>query len=146
MVEARSPERARARPRARAAASVARPRASGNRMLASPPILWERVLPAATVVVAFALRAWALRFQPWVTTDGTEYIRFADALAHGRAFSSIFPPGYPILIALAHVFVPDRVHAAAWIAVACGALLPLPVYAIARRTVGSRWGVLAALV
>src|SRR5215470_18617069 len=122
MVEARSADRSRAaRPRARA------PRTARSRpVAATSPAIWESGLPIAAVLVAFALRAWAQSFQPWVTTDGTEYIRYADALAHFKAFSSIFPPGYPALIAIAHLFVHDRVHAAAWVAVVCGALLPLP--------------------
>ena len=32
--------------------------------------------------------------------DGTDYIRFAESLARGRAFVSVFPPGYPALVAL----------------------------------------------
>jgi hypothetical protein len=108
--------------------------------------VWERALPAATVVLALVVRVVSLPFQPWVTVDGTEYIRFADALAQGRLFSSIFPPGYPALIALARLLTPDRVQAAAWVSVLCGALLPLPVAAIAGRAVGRRWGALAALV
>ncbi len=97
------------------------------------------------MVAALGLRLWALRFQPWVTVDGTEYIRFADALGRGQAFPSIFPPGYPALIALAHLLVLDRVAAAAAVSMLCGALLPWPTWLLARRALGPRWAALPAL-
>ncbi|MBI5710830.1 MAG: hypothetical protein HZC42_11085 [Candidatus Eisenbacteria bacterium] len=101
--------------------------------------------PALAVAVALAVRLWALRGQPFVTVDGTEYIRFAEALAAGRAFVSIFPPGYPMLIALARLALAERVLAAALVSLVCGALLPLPVWWLARRAVGARWALVPAL-
>ena len=100
---------------------------------------------AGCVALALGMRLWALRYQAWVTVDGTEYIRAADALAHGRLFVSLFPPGYPALIAAFHVLVPDRVMAAAAVSVACGALLPWPVWRVAMAAVGERWALLPAL-
>src|SRR5574341_775355 len=101
--------------------------------------------PAACVAIALAVRAWVLRFQPWVTVDGTEYIRFAEALPRGEPFSSVFPPGYPALIALARLLVFDRVMAAGLVSLTSGALLPWPTWILARRVVGARWALLPAL-
>jgi len=91
------------------------------------------------------MRLWAHGYQPYVTVDGTEYIRFAESLMRGQAFSSIFPPGYPVLVALARLVVPDRLLAADMVSLICGSLLPLPVWWLARRLVGASWALLPAL-
>lgn len=109
-------------------------------MLAGPTPPW------LCVALAFVLRVWALRFQPWVTVDGTEYIRMADALARGRTLLTPFPPGYPALIALAHALIPDRVTGAELVSVISGALLPWPVWRLARRAFGAAWALAPALV
>ena len=44
-------------------------------------------------------------------TQGTEYIRFAESLLAGHAFASVFPPGYPALVALAAQLAHDLVEA-----------------------------------
>ncbi len=104
-----------------------------------------RLVPGAIVLLALLLRVWVYRHQQWVTVDGTEYILFAEALARGEAFRSIFPPGYPLLVALARFLVADRVAAAAAVSIVAGALLPWPVWALSRRAVG-RWAWLPALL
>lgn len=109
------------------------------------PAAWAAYVPWAGVALALAIRIWALRFEPWVTVDGTEYIRFSEALGRGEAFRSIFPPGYPALIALIRPLVFDRVVAAAAVSVALGALLPWPVWVLARRAMDARWAVLPVL-
>ena len=101
--------------------------------------------PAACILVALGVRIWALRFQPWVTVDGTEYIRLGEALLSGRPFPSIFPPGYPALIAVARLVVLDRVMAAAIVSLISGALLPWPVWLLARRALSARWALLPTL-
>ena len=99
------------------------------------------LIPAALALVALIVRVWALRFEPWVTVDGTEYIRFAAELRRGQAFASIFPPGYPALIALFRFAIEDRVLAAAAVSVVCGSLLVLPVfYLTLERAVSRRRG------
>lgn len=102
------------------------------------------IAPVAIVVVALVVRLWEYRYQAWVTVDGSEYIRFAEALLRGEAFRSIFPPGYPLLIAAVRLVVSDRVAAAAAVSIVCGALLPWPVWVLARRVVGT-WAWLPAL-
>lgn len=101
--------------------------------------------PAGCVLVALAMRIWAHVHQPYVTVDGTEYVRFAESLLRGEAFASIFPPGYPTLVALSRLVVPDRILAAALVSLVSGALLPLPVWWLARRSLGERVAVLPAL-
>ena len=103
------------------------------------------LLPVLGMALALALRLWALRWQPFITVDGTEYVRFAEALRAGRAFVSIFPPGYPALIALARLLVFDRVLAAALVSLACGVLLVWPVWWLGRRALGARWAALPVL-
>ena len=96
-------------------------------------------VPALGSALALALRLWALRWQPFVTVDGTEYVRFAEALRAGQPFASIFPPGYPALIAFVRLFVSDRVLSAALVSLVCGMLLVWPVWWLGRRAVGARW-------
>ena len=105
----------------------------------APRALDGLVVPALGSVLALALRLWALHWQPFITVDGTEYVRFAEALRAWRPFASIFPPGYPVLIALAHSLVPDRVLAAALVSLVCGVLLVWPVWWLGRRVLGQRW-------
>jgi Dolichyl-phosphate-mannose-protein mannosyltransferase len=109
-----------------------------------PPPEW--VAPVVAMVAACAMRIWALHYQPFVTVDGSEYIRIADALAHGRRYATIFPPGYPLLIALSHAFTPDRVRAAALISLITGTLLPWPVWRLARRRLSPPWAFAATML
>ena len=106
----------------------------------------DRWAPWAAVALAFAVRLTVQTTQPWVTVDGTEYIRLADAFAHGTPFRSVFPPGYPLLIAFARLFVADRVRAAAMVSLVAGSLLPLPVWTLARRALSPRWALLPLAV
>jgi len=100
---------------------------------------------ALVTAAAAALRLVALRFQPTVTFDGTEYVRFAEALAHGAPFASVFAPGYPLLTAIAHVVVPDRVGAAVAVSMLAGVALPAIVWAVARGSLGARGALVPAL-
>jgi len=139
----RSDRRAAAR---RPAGRVSRVRGSG----APGRVGWLGVLddlavPALGSALALALRLWALRWQPFVTLDGTEYVRFAEALRAWQPFASIFPPGYPVLIALVRLFVSDRVLAAALVSLACGVLLVWPVWWLGRRVLGPRWAAFPVL-
>lgn len=139
----RSDRRATARP---PAVRGSRARGPGVRGRAGwPRALDGLAVPALGSVLALALRLWALRWQPFVTVDGTEYVRCAEALRAWQPFASIFPPGYPALIALAHLFVPDRVLAAALVSLVCGVLLVWPVWWLGRRALGPRWSAFPVL-
>src|SRR5258707_15149211 len=63
-----------------------------------------------------ALRLWALRFQPTVTFDGTEYVRYGLPLARGHAVASGFSPRYPLLIPILHLLLRDGPAAAGTVA------------------------------
>jgi len=102
-------------------------------------------VPALGSALALALRLWALQSQPFITVDGTEYVRFAEALRARQPFVSIFPPGYPVLIAIARLFVPDRVLSAALVSLVCGVLLVWPVWWLGRRVLGPRWAAFPVL-
>jgi hypothetical protein len=135
-------------------AAARRPAANGSRARgAGAPARggWHGALdgpavPALGSALALALRLWALHWQPYVTVDGTEYVRFAEALRAGQPFASIFPPGYPVLIAFARLFAPDRVFSAALVSLVCGVLLVWPVWWLGRRALGPRWAAFPVLV
>ena len=110
-----------------------------------PGALDGPAVPALGSALALALRLRALHWQPFITVDGTEYVRFAEALRSWRPFTSIFPPGYPLLIAIARSFVPDRVLAAALVSLVCGVLLVWPVWWLGRRALGPRWAAFPVL-
>ncbi len=125
----------------RPASSSATP---GPAWLASPAFVWVSL--ALLTLAALALRWFALRYQPTVTFDGTEYIRYAEALKHGERFASVFAPGYPVLVALASVLHPDRVGAAVAVSMVAGIALPAIVWWLARGLLGERGALLPALV
>ncbi len=100
---------------------------------------------ALITLAGAVLRFAALRYQPMVTGDGTEYVRFADALRAGRGFRSVFPPGYPLLITLTHLVIPDRVGAAVAVSMLAGISLPAIVWMLARGALGERGALLPAL-
>jgi len=134
-------------------AAVRRPAARGLRGrvpgapagAGAPRALDGLAVPALGSALALALRLWALHWQPYVTVDGTEYVRFAEALRAWRPFASIFPPGYPVLIAFARALVPDRVFAATLVSLVCGVLLVWPVWWLGRRALGPRWAAFPVL-
>ena len=111
--------------------------------LAGPGFVWLSL--ALITLAGAALRFAALRYQLTVTFDGTEYVRFADALSHGHGFASVFAPGYPLLAAIARVVVPDRVGAAVAVSMIAGIALPAIVWAVARAPLGERGALLPAL-
>jgi hypothetical protein len=70
-----------------------------------------------------------MQFQPFVQWDGAYYINyFRDS-----DWQSVFHPGYSIFIELARLVIPDGVHAAQFVSVVSGSLLPIPLYLLARN-------------
>lgn len=98
----------------------------------------ERLFAAGIVLAGLLLRLALWGTQPFVSVDGTTYIRLARAMAGGVAFDSVMPPGYPALILIFQVVVRDWVIAARVADLAAGlALIPLT-WLLARAYV-SRW-------
>lgn len=106
----------------------------------------EWAAPAAAVALSAIARLWVVGFQPHVTVDGTEYIVVAESLLAGRPQPSIFPPGYPLLIALPLALGIERVNAAVLVSLVAGALLAWPVWSLARSFLGRLPAFVAALV
>lgn len=111
-------------------------------MVVSWPPWWA---PVAASALALAMRLLALRYQPLVTMDGTEYVRVAHALLGGHGAASIFSPGYPALVALARMGVRDDVAAATAVSLVCGVALIWPVWSLARHALGDRWAIVPML-
>jgi len=101
------------------------------------PRIPEWAWPALAVVVAFVVRVMAWRHQPFITVDGTQFVRFAEAIRAGASAAafggiSFSAPGYPLLVAPVLSLVHDRVAAPALVSFVCGTLLPWPVWTLAR--------------
>lgn len=85
--------------------------------------------------------------------DGAEYARSAENLLRGEGFSGIwsrpeviFPPLYPLLIAVVNLLTGNSEVAARLVSVICGALLVIPIFYLGRKLYGPRIGMLAAVV
>ena len=96
-------------------------------------------------LLAVALRLLAWHFQPFVTYDGTAYIGLAQGLLSGQLAPSVYSPGYPALIASLLWAVRDPVLAATLVSLACGILLVVEVWILARRAVGESWALVPVL-
>lgn len=116
-------------------------RAAAPRLPRLPVWAW----PALAVLVALVVRVVAWRAQPFITVDGTEYLRYAEAILAGGRIVTIHAPGYPLLIAPVLALLHDRVASGALVSLLCGSLLPWPVWALARRRLGDAAAVLPAL-
>ncbi len=108
---------------------------------ASQPIFQERrerLFAAGVLLAGLVLRLLLWRTQPFVSVDGTTYIRLARALSGDVAFDSVMPPGYPALILIFQTVARDWVTAARLVDLVAGlALIPLT-WLLARAYV-SRW-------
>ncbi len=106
----------------------------------------EILAVSALGLLAFGLRlavAWSGRC---IETDGVAYLRLADALAAGGDWShSMFPPGYPALVAAVRGItgLPGETSALL-LSAACGGLVLLPAYAFWRAVLGPAAALAAA--
>ncbi len=89
----------------------------------------EGLLVGAVCAVSLAVRLYALQFQTLVNWDGAFYINYF----HDRTWQLVFPPGYPLVIELFRLIVPDGVRAAQLVSLAAGAILPVPLYYLGRK-------------
>ncbi len=82
---------------------------------------WSLWLLVGLVLLACAQLLWVTKLGPGVHEDSYVYMDTAWALLHGYGFQrdgepmTHFPPGYPVLLASAHLFVDNLVHAARWL-------------------------------
>jgi hypothetical protein len=113
------------------------------------------VLLAALVLLALGLRVASLRLVAGtIDWEGGEYARLAQNLLLGNGYIGLdlpgknlmFPPLFPLAIAGASWLTSDLEIAARSISVLAGALLPIPIFFLARRLYGAGVGHLAALL
>src|SRR5262245_35990316 len=106
----------------------------------------EILAVSALGLLAFGLRL-AVGFSGrCIQTDGVAYLRLADALAAGGDWShSMFPPGYPALVAGVRAGSGLSGEASALLlSAACGGLVLLPAYAFWRAVLGEAAALAAA--
>ncbi|HEX8161601.1 MAG TPA: glycosyltransferase family 39 protein [Pyrinomonadaceae bacterium] len=110
---------------------------------------------AAPFVAGCGLAAFALRLllvvgvESVVSPDGVVYAGLGRNLAAGNfagALSPFYPPLYPLLVGLSSLLFRDVEFAGRFVSVVAGALLVVPVYALARDSYGARVARLAAVV
>lgn len=97
--------------------------------------------------LAFLLRLWILRSIPVIETDGVRYVAIARQLQEsGSPFDPLFPPLYPLWIAVLQPLVGDYELAGRLVSALFGAGLILPAYALARALLGHPAALLSALL
>lgn len=121
----------------------------------TPRGLWERLarreglLLAGFVLVGFVLRAGLLRLDSVITPDGVSYAILGWNLMEGRlawAFSTYWPPLYPLLIGATSLLVGDLETSGRVISLVAGSLVVLPSYVLTREWYGRRVAALGALL
>jgi len=105
---------------------------------------------ALVLVAALAVRILSALRADVIEHDGALYAGFARAILEGdwaNGISTIWPPGFPVLIAAAtslpmvfgHSLNPPLLEASArGVSIVCGMLALIPLYSLARRTAGRR--------
>lgn len=104
-------------------------------------IITRRIAPdqiglLAIIVGGCILRILALLNNASIEIDGIQYARIGEAFAKGRlgdALSSVFSPGYPLLIGLFHFVVPDLELAGRLVSVVFGTLLIWLSFSLGKR-------------
>jgi hypothetical protein len=100
------------------------------------------VEPAAWVALALLVRAAVAVRTAMPGRDGATYLWIADRVAAGdvgAAWSTVFHPGYPLLVAPWLALGADSTHAAQAVAATCAALATWPLWQLARQW----WGLAA---
>jgi 4-amino-4-deoxy-L-arabinose transferase-like glycosyltransferase len=98
-------------------------------------------LLASAIVLAAAVRLYLLWQYYCISSDGVHYIDAAKDFFAGRisaGLSSVYPPGYPLLIALLYPLTGDwELSSQIW-SLLCGVLLLVPLYILCRDIYGDR--------
>ena len=112
-------------------------------MLATQPV--RRWLIAA-LLLATAIRAYLLWQYYCISSDGVVYIRAAQDFFAGKlsaGLQSVYPPGYPLLIAAIYPLIGDWELAGQILSLLFGVGLLLPIYFICRDMFNSKIALLA---
>jgi 4-amino-4-deoxy-L-arabinose transferase-like glycosyltransferase len=98
------------------------------------------------LLLGFGVRSLDIINARAIEMDGVWYAQIAERFANGafsEALRSIFPPFYPLVIALFHLVIPDLEMAGRLVSLACGLLLICGSYLALRRFLGAKkalWG------
>jgi 4-amino-4-deoxy-L-arabinose transferase-like glycosyltransferase len=93
----------------------------------------------AALGVAVTIRLYLLWQYYCITSDGVVYLRAADDFYRGdfdAALSSVYPPGYPLLVAAVYPLIGDWELAGQLLSLLFGVLLLFPLYWIFREVFG----------
>ena len=110
---------------------------------------------AALCLAAAAETFWLTRSSGvWITPDGAAYLSVADNLTSGRGLTlfdgshlSLWPPGFPVLIAGVRWATGLPVESAArFVNVALGVIIVALTWLLARRHLGERWAMVVIAV
>ena len=101
---------------------------------------WKlNIFLAVAVVAALALRVWLMSYAKCTAGDSISYIHAAQALGSADSKAALFPPGYPLLIALTKKLLPpnrDWEYAARLTSVVFGSLVRVPLFFLTREVFG----------
>lgn len=104
----------------------------------------------ALMLTAIALRLLMLKYATaHITSDGVSYVTLGRNLISGNfkeAFSTYWPPLYPVLVALFSIATGDVVLAGRLVSVLSGGLLIIPQYFLARNLYDKSTALIAALL
>ena len=106
----------------------------------------EWVLLAVALAAGLVVRLALWHTQPYVSIDGTSYIRLAWEILGGPAYESVQPPGYPLLIVAMKALVPDWVLAARLVDLSAGLGLIVLIWLLARSYIRNPWFAVAPAV
>jgi 4-amino-4-deoxy-L-arabinose transferase-like glycosyltransferase len=101
------------------------------------------------LVIAASVRVYLLWQYYCISSDGVVYIRTAQDFYRGRALAalgSVYPPGYPLLIAAVFPFVGHWELAGQLLSAVLGVLLLVPLYWIFSEVFNRRVGLLACFL
>lgn len=100
----------------------------------------------ALFVIAFAIRLFLIQSQPIISEDGVAYARAGEQLIKGRGYFGIYPPFYPLMIGLFSLLFGGLELSARLVSVFYGSLLIIPLFFIARWTLGNKVAVISCLL
>jgi 4-amino-4-deoxy-L-arabinose transferase-like glycosyltransferase len=101
------------------------------------------------IFIALAVRLYLLGQYHCISSDGIHYIEAARHFYDGdvaAGLASVYPPGYPGLIASFYPVVGDWERAGQLVSVVCGVLLLFPLYALCKELYGDKVALLACLL